>query len=89
MIMTNSTGYYRVYKQRVGNGGDRFTYRYQYTEEGKRRTISRNSIELLEDAVRDQGLEWRITDYEKAYADVDDDWVFPLAHPPKPSDYVK
>ena len=84
--MTNSTGIYRVHKQPNGNG---FIYRYRWTENGKRNTISRTTIEALEEAVKDQGLEWKILDYELAYADVgDDDWVFPLAHPPKPSDYL-
>ena len=81
--MKIESGIHNVRKTKLEDG-----FRYTYAIDNEI-SITRGSVDELEEAVKDQGLEWKMLDYELAYADVsDDDWVFPLAHPPKPSDYL-
>lgn len=50
----NNTNYYRVSYV----NGKRKNYRYQYSEDGKMKSVVRNSIEELEMAVKSKGLSW-------------------------------
>ena len=51
----NNTNYYRV---SYVNSKKRQNYRYQYAEDGKMKSVVRNSIWELEIAVKDKGLPW-------------------------------
>lgn len=51
----NNTNYYRV---SYVNSKNRQNYRYQYTEDGKMKSVVRNTIEELEIAVKEKGLPW-------------------------------
>ena len=64
---TNSTGYYRVYKEKGKQYAQGFTYTYSIDSsrlEGKRSRskIRRVNIDDLEKAVKDAGYEWRKLD---------------------------
>ena len=54
----NTTGYYRVYKQKNPAYKQGFTWAYQYYEDGKHRTTSSTDIKKLEEKVRQKGLKW-------------------------------
>ena len=51
----NNTNYYRV---SYVNSKKRQNYRYQYAEDGKMKSIVRNTIEELEIAVKEKELPW-------------------------------
>lgn len=61
----NSTGYYRVYKEKNKSYAQGFSYTYEVDSsrlDGKKRTkkkIRRKTIESLEEAVIKAGYEWR------------------------------
>ena len=55
----NTSGYYRVHKKRDNNCKQGFTWKYQYTENGKRKYISSVDLNKLEKKVINKGLEWR------------------------------
>lgn len=55
----NTSGYFRVIKQKCKTCKKGFTFRYQYTENGKRKTIYSVDINKLEEKVKNKGLEWR------------------------------
>lgn len=54
----NSTGYYGVSIKKNSNYKQGFTYKYRWTENGKRREISRININDLEREVKKRGLRW-------------------------------
>lgn len=55
----NSTGYFRVCKQRDNTCKQGFTWKYKYVdEEGKQKTIESVDIEKLEEKVKAKGLKW-------------------------------
>lgn len=54
----NSTGYYGVSIKKKSNYEQGFTYKYRWTENGKRREISRINIKDLEYEVKKLGLRW-------------------------------
>ena len=54
----SKTGYYRVHKQKCNQCKQGFIYMYAYYDEGRLRRISRTSLDELEIAVKDKGLEW-------------------------------
>lgn len=51
----NTSGYFRVI---VRTRGNRDYYEYTYYEEGKRKSITRKSIELLKEEVLKRNLQW-------------------------------
>lgn len=64
MALSNSktkttTGYFRVYKQKNKKCKQGFTWKYQYFENGKRKTINSISLEKLEEKVKTKGLLWK------------------------------
>lgn len=63
----NKTGYFRVSKQTNKYNARGYTFSYQYyQEDGNRKRINSVDIEILEEKVKKQGLEWKIIDEEKA-----------------------
>lgn len=55
---TSTTGYYRVYKQKDSTCKQGFIWKYQYTENGNKKTISRVSFSNLKKEVLKRGLHW-------------------------------
>ncbi len=55
----NTTGYYRVYKRKNKKYKQKFTWAYEYTEKGKRKSITSVDIKKLEQKVKAKGLKWR------------------------------
>lgn len=55
----NTTGYFRVCKQKDKTCKQGFTWHYRYYEDGKRKIIGSVSLEKLEQKVKAKGLEWR------------------------------
>lgn len=56
----NNMGYYRVSKHNDSRIKQGFDYRYDYTDEnGTHKTISRQTIPALEQAVKEKGLPWK------------------------------
>ena len=53
-----STNYFRVYKHKNPRCSQGFVWRYQYFEEGKRKSFTSVSIEKLKEKVLAKGLEW-------------------------------
>ena len=62
----NTTGFYRVYKQKNNRCKQGFIWRYQYFLDSKRKSIKSVDLKKLEKKVRKEGLEWEILDDEKA-----------------------
>ncbi len=54
----NTSGYYRVSKNKNSHYKQGFVWRYQYHENGKRKSISRVNIKDLEKEVKTRGLPW-------------------------------
>lgn len=54
----NTSGYYRVNKEKNSTCKQGFTYRYEYYEDGRRKKISSVDINKLEEKVRAKDLEW-------------------------------
>ncbi len=54
----NTTGYYRVYKQKDKRYEQGFIWRYRYYENGKEKVIVSVDIEKLEQKVKARGLPW-------------------------------
>ena len=54
-INQNTSGYFRVVIRRRGNWD---YYEYHYYEDGKRKTITRKTIEILKEEVLKRNLEW-------------------------------
>lgn len=54
----NSTGYYGVSLKKNKNYKQGFSYKYRWTENGKRKEISRINLEDLEKEVKKRGLKW-------------------------------
>lgn len=61
-IVKNTTGYFRVYKNKHPNCKQGFIWVYLYFEEGKQKRISSTKIEELKQKVLARGLEWRKID---------------------------
>lgn len=55
----NTTGYYRVHKQKRKLCKQGFSWRYNYYEDGKQKHIDSVDIKKLEEKVKAKGLEWR------------------------------
>lgn len=62
---TNTTGFFRVSKQKKKSCKQGFYYVYSYHDEGKRRKIASIDINNLKDKVVSKGLEWYEFDNEK------------------------
>ena len=56
----NITGFYRVSKGKNNTCKQGFTWRYQYFDNNKRKTISSIDLKKLEKKVKKEGLEWKI-----------------------------
>jgi len=54
----NTTGYFRVYKKKDKNARKGFYYTYQYYIDGKRKSITGDSIKTLKERVLKKGLKW-------------------------------
>lgn len=54
----NSSGYFRVTKEK-NNQRRNATWRYVYSDNGKRKSITSTDINKLEEKVKSKGLEWR------------------------------
>lgn len=54
----NSSGYFRVTKEK-NNQRKNTTWRYVYSDNGKRKSITSTDINKLEEKVKSKGLEWR------------------------------
>lgn len=54
----NSLNYYRVTREKDSSCKQGFMYRYQYTENGKRKHIRSVDLEKLKEKVLSKGLEW-------------------------------
>jgi len=54
----NTTGYYRVHKQKDNTCRQGFRWCYCYIKNGKRKSIKSVDIEKLEQKIKDNGLEW-------------------------------
>ena len=61
----NTTGYYRVIKQKGKQYSQGFIWTYNYYVDGKRKRISSMDIEKLKEKVEEKGLEWFKIDGEK------------------------
>lgn len=57
-IKKNTTGYYRVTKKKCKNCKQGFTWRYNYYDNGKHKSIESVNIKKLEEKVKAQGLKW-------------------------------
>ena len=58
----NTSGYYRVCKEKIKANKEKFLWRYRYYEDGKRKSIRSTSIEKLEQKVCEKGLPWIMFD---------------------------
>lgn len=55
----NTSGYYRVYKNKTKNCKQGFRWVYRWTDKnGKRKSLSNNNIKKLEKKVKEKGLIW-------------------------------
>ena len=55
----NTTGFFRVYKNKRNDCKQGFTFRYKYYDgEGKPKTINSVDLDNLEEKVKDKGLPW-------------------------------
>ena len=54
----NTTGYFCVTKQKNKQCKQGFIWRYEYSENGKRKTINRTNLDDLEKEVKRRGLKW-------------------------------
>ncbi|MBQ2654069.1 MAG: HNH endonuclease [Methanobrevibacter sp.] len=55
----NTSGYYRVMKEKCSRCKQGFYYKYKYYENGKRKAISSVSLRKLERKVKENGLTWK------------------------------
>lgn len=63
----NNTGFFRVKKAKNSSKmGFGFTWQYHYYKNGKKVRISNINLSLLEEKIRNMGLEWIIIDENKA-----------------------
>lgn len=68
----NTVGYYRVSKKYDKTYKQSYIYTYSFPFEGKQKQISDFSLIRLENKVREKGLEWFITDPNKAYSSLNE-----------------
>lgn len=61
----NTSGYYRVIKEKHKTCKEGFIYRYSYKENGKQKKIRSTTLEKLEEKVRNKGLDW--IKYDEGY----------------------
>ena len=54
----NTTGYYRVSKNKKKDTKQGFTWRYSYPEDGKQKAIVSIDLKKLEEKVKAKGLKW-------------------------------
>ena len=62
----NTTGFYRVSKNKKNSCKQGFIWNYQYSLGSKRKSITAVDLKTLEKKVKKEGLEWEILDDEKA-----------------------
>lgn len=62
----SSTGFYRVSKSKDDHCKQGFIWQYKYPKNGKRIKICSTDLRKLEEKVRNQNLEWKITHNENA-----------------------
>ena len=62
----NTTGFYRVTKQKNSGCQQGFIWRYQYFDNNKHKATSSTDLNKLKEKVEAQGLPWEIIDEEKA-----------------------
>lgn len=55
----NTTGYYRVSKNKDNTCKQGFTWRYTYSEDGNQKSINSVDIEKLKEKVKNKGLKWK------------------------------
>lgn len=63
---TNTTGYYRVHKDKNKKYVQGYLWRYHYFENGKHKSIRRMDLNKLKEEVLARGLKWEILDEENA-----------------------
>ena len=62
----NTTGFYRVYKEKKNSCKQGFIWRYQYFDNNKRKSIYSTNLKKLEKKVKTQSLPWQIVNENKA-----------------------
>ena len=63
----NTTGFYRVYKQKDNHCKQGFIWRYRYYQnDGRRKSFSSTNLKKLEKKVKTQSLPWQIVNENKA-----------------------
>ena len=62
----NTTGFYRVSKQKDNNYKQGFTWRYKYPYKSTKKSISSIDLKKLEEKVKKEGLEWKIINKENS-----------------------
>ena len=62
----NTTGFFRVSKNKKNSCKQGFIWNYQYSLGSKRKSITAVDLKTLEKKVKKEGLEWEILDDEKA-----------------------
>lgn len=58
----NTTGYYRVTKQKDVTCKQGFRWKYVYSDNGKTKALYSTSLDVLQEKVKGNGLEWRKID---------------------------
>ena len=72
VTVTNS-GYYRVSRRKCKRCKHGFVWRYEYYEEGKRKSLNSVDIKKLENKVTEKGLDWYIINGKKRHINIDND----------------
>ena len=67
----NTSGYYRVSKNKCESCKQGFTWRYEYYENGKQKIITSVDIKKLENKVKEKGLDWYIINGKKQHVNID------------------
>ena len=62
----NTTGFYRVCKNKNNSCKQGFTWCYQYCLDSKYKAITSIDLKKLEEKVRKEGLEWKVIDEENS-----------------------
>lgn len=68
----NTSGYFRVIKQKKPETKQGFLWTYSYYENRKRKRITSTDLKKLEEKVKAKGLEWVVVDEDKARAVCED-----------------
>ena len=62
----NTSGMYRVSKCKQNRPKNSFTWTYTYYEDGVKKSLTSKDLNILEQRVKEKGLDWIILDEEKA-----------------------